>query len=249
MSTSTTIASPERPAAATPSLLSRIVQVFVSPGELFAGFREHAPWGGALGLLLLVIAATAGASFFLVPDQMVVDFMKGQMLASGAPQLPPDEVLMTQAKIGKAMGAIIGPIAQAIIVFLSAGICSLAFSVLGGGQARFGQYLAIVSHGMYIPLLGALLALPLQLKTGELDLAYSLALAAPALGVEAGTITHHIMKQMDIFFLWALVVAGIGVAAVNGRRSWLTPAAVLFAVYMFFAVGIPVVIKAVTSAA
>lgn len=247
MSTSTTIASSETPAASQPSLPGRLAQVFFSPGELFAGFRESAPWGGALLTLVLVIALTAGASFFLVPDQMIADFMKEQMRIGGAPQIPPDEMLLQQARIGKAIGAIVGPIMQAIVVFLSAGICSMAFTVLGGGQARFGQYLAIVSHAMFIPLLGALLAVPLQLKTGQLDLAYSLALAAPTLGIEPGGILHHTLKQFDIFMMWGVVVAGIGVAAVNGRRSWVVPSVVLFSIYLFFSVGIPVVIKVITS--
>lgn len=248
MSTSTTIAAPEQPAATRPGLLSRIAQVFVSPGELFAGFREHAPWGGALGGIVLIILVAACVAFFFVSDQMLADFMKEQALASGATQLPPDEVLLQGAKVQKVISAIANPIIFSIFIFLTAGICSLAFSVLGGGTAKYGQYVAIVAHAMFIYMLGEIIATPFAIASGRLDLSFSLGAVAPQLGFDTGTFVNHLMKQVDVFLLWTIAVIGIGVATVNGKRSWVIPAGLLYGVYLFFAAGIPLVIKVVTSA-
>ena len=46
------------------------------------------------------------------------------------------------------------------------------------------------------------------------------------------------MEGLNVFTLWALLVAALGVSLVNRRRSFASAAAVLLGVYLALAVGV-----------
>lgn len=243
MSTPTSIQIPAENAAhpAPGSLPVRIGQVFFSPGKLFESFREHAPWGGTLltaALAILVLQVVA--MFVLISDQAFADYIKQSLIESGATQIPTDPQLLQAAKMNKMIGVIVGPIGTAVLVFFSALMAWLMFTVLGGGSARYGQYLAVVAHGFFISLLGAIVLLPMQVATGQLELSLSLALLLD--DPDRTSFLFRVLNTLSVFTIWAVVVIGIGVAAVNRKKNWAVYAAALMAVYILFTAGIPTLV-------
>lgn len=233
------------PAAAAPSSLpSRLGKLFFSPGDLGEELRETAPWAGAFGLLLAAIVATQIAAFFLITDQMFVDFFKQMMVEQGATQLPPDEALMQGAKLQKGIGIVAAPIVMSFTVLFGSFVLWLMFSVVGGGKATFRNYMSAVVHALFISLAGGLLLFPLQLSTGDLDMSLSFALVADRLGgVESGGILSMILGQLEVFKLWSFAVLGILVAAANRWKGWVGPAGLIFFVYAAFAIGLQLIGK------
>jgi hypothetical protein len=253
MSTSTSINAPaETPSVQGPpsSLFSRVGQVFFSPGKLFESFQVEAPWAGALLLILGVVLAVQIAAFFAITDQAFVDYVKQQMVDQGATQLPPDEMLMQGAKINKMIGIVAGPILTTLQLFFSALVAWLMFSLVGGGKARYPQYVAVIAHAMFIALLGAIVLFPLQIITNQLEMDLSLALVLDrmSMGLDKTSIAHAIASKIEVFNLWTIAVAGIGAAAINRKRGWIGYAGLMFLVYVIFSVGIPQLIKMVMMA-
>lgn len=240
MSTPTSLQIPVENAAhpAPGSLPVRIGQLFFSPGKLFESFREHAPWGGTLlAASLAFLAVQVVAMYALISDQMFADYTRQALIEAGAGQIPPDEQLLQMAKINKIVGVIGAPIGVAVAVFFTSLAAWMMFSVMGGGKARYGQYVAVISHAVFISLLGALVLLPLQTATGQLEMSLS-----PALFLDEPDRTSFLFRALDklsVFTIWSMVVVGIGVAAVNRKKNWALYATALLAVYILFTAGIP----------
>ncbi|HET6231909.1 MAG TPA: YIP1 family protein [Longimicrobiaceae bacterium] len=245
MSNISTSAPIDQPATdeAPPPLLSRIGQTFVSPGKLFSTFTEEdSPWGGTLLLLMALIAICVVAQMFIIPQQMWIDFIRSQIVEAGG-QAPPDEMLAQAAKTNQVLGVVIGPISQMIVTFLSAGILTLVFSMAMGGVAKFRQYMAVVTHAMFIFLLGLIAIIPLQIQSGDLALSPGLHLLAPSLDHKG--VLYQILTNLDLFTVWTLVVIGIGVAAINRKRSWYSSAAIVIVLFLVLKVGGALLLHAV----
>ena len=60
------------------------------------------------------------------------------------------------------------------MAFVSAGVVTLIFSFLFGGQGRYHQYLSVVTHAMTISAFGGLLLVPLKISQGDPTVTLSL---------------------------------------------------------------------------
>jgi hypothetical protein len=247
MSTPTSLQIPAEHAGqpAPGSLPVRLGQLFFAPGKLFESFREQAPWAGTLVALLGAILCIQLIVFFTVPDDVFADYIR-QAIADQGGQVPPDEQLMAGIKIQKMVGVVAGPIMTALSALLSAAVMWVMFTVIAGGKARYGQYMAIVAHAMFIAVVGALVTLPLMLNTGNLEIALSPALFLSE-EVKRTTFLYMALNKLDVFNLWTMVVAGIGVAAVNRTRSWPLYSVAMMTVYVLLTAGVSAVLAAVMS--
>lgn len=239
MSTPTSLQIPAENAAhpAPGSLPARIGQLFFSPGKLFESFREQAPWGGTLlTASLAILAMQVVAMYVLISDQAFADYIKQSLIEAGA-QLPPDAQLLQMAKMNKMIGVIAGPILTSLMAFFSALVVWLMFSVVGGGNARYGQYLAVIVHCLFISLLGAIVLLPMQVSTGQLELNLSLALLLDE--PNKMSFLFRALDKLSVFTIWSMIAIGIGVAAINRKKGWALYTAVLMTVYILVTAGVP----------
>jgi hypothetical protein len=208
------------PAPAEYSLPRRAIDTFVAPGRLFEYFRERTPWGGPL-----VVAIVAGMAVVLaVPQELYVEASREAMrqAAESGVQVPDPETMAGFARIAGAAAIIF---MTPITAFAGAGLLFLLFSVLGGGSPRYVQYLAVTTHAMLITAFGSLLTLPVQILSRDLTARLSVGLLVP--GLEPGTFVHNLLNGLDVFSLWSVVVAALGVSVLNARIAWGTAAAVL----------------------
>lgn len=135
-----------------------MIDTFVAPRQLFATFREQAPWFGVLVIVTLaaVVATTA------IPDQAFVEQTRGATDRLGRPVTVTSDAA-TIGHWGRLLAAFSALVFQPMLAFGLAGILTLAFS-RSGQAVRYPQYLAITVHAMLIPALGTLLVLPFQFR-------------------------------------------------------------------------------------
>jgi hypothetical protein len=221
------------------SLPSRIVKLFVSPGELFEEFREHAPWGGALGITLAISIIASAAIFFLVPTETFAELIRNDILSKGG-QLPPEEMMakiVPQAKLFGLIAAVFGPFVSALIVAtVLLVVCRFAM----GGKSAFNQYLAVTTHVQVLLAVGGALVAPLIFMKRDPSVNLSLTLLFSDLTPKSPV--FGLLHSLDVFHVWALALIAIGVSKIDGRRSWVPSAVVLTLVYLVVTVGVPMLL-------
>jgi len=220
-------------------LASRIVKLFVSPGELFEEFRETAPWAGALGVTLAISILASLAVFFLVTPESFAELIRADFLAKTG-QAPPDDLvakIVPQARIMGLVLSVFGPVVAA----LGIAVVLLVVSRLAmGGKGSFNQYLAITTHIQVMLALGSVLVAPLVFMKHDPSINLSLTLLFSDLSQKSPV--FGLLHGLDVFHVWGLVLFGMGIAKVDGRRSWLPSAGVLLAVYLLLTVGVPMLL-------
>ena len=215
-------------ASADPGLLTRIARTFVSPARLFVGFHDGSPWVGVLAISTLVAMVSA----VFLPAQHFLARMEEPVNRLGRPvevTSSPEEIV----RWGRYLEAFSALAAHPMIAFGLAGLLLLLFTVLGRGRGTFRQYLAVASHALLITAVGALVAIALRLSTGDFTAQPTVARLLGFMG--PGVAGNAFLDALNVFSLWMLVVLGVGVAALNGRASWLRPAATLVGIYFLLA--------------
>ena len=209
------------PAART--LSHRIADTFAAPRRLFGRFDEDTPWFDVLAISTL--AAVAAAT--LLPDEVFLAQVENPTDRLGRPV----EVTSSPATVvhyGRYMAMLSAVAGHPILAFGLAGVLVLIFTVLGGGGASYRVYLSVASHSLLIPALGTLIIIGATalMKT---PLSADLAMLAP--GLPDGHLAHRLLAGINPFIVWMLLVLGIGVSKVDGRRSWIGASAVLLLLY------------------
>ena len=192
-------------AAAVPqsqSIFNRVIGIFTSPRPTMDDIVARPSWIGPL-LLMVVVSALAG---YLLTD-LIVDQALSEM--SQNPNV-------TQEQMDKAVpwinaSALIAPaLFTPIIYFLIAAIFMFVGNVILGGEAKFKIPLSVVCWSGLITLLSSAVNIPLMLSRGEMTSPTSLSFLG---GEDKGSPLFFLFSQIDLFYLWWLVVLGIGFAA------------------------------------
>lgn len=203
---------------------SRVLNTFVAPLPMFRRFGERPPW---LDVFVLSIVLSL-VGMVLIPQDVWVETAReavrqNPQLAQGGAQ--PEQM----AGMQRIFGIIAGVVMPWIMLAVMAGLATLVFSVVMGGTARFRQYVAVVAHSNLIAAVGALATLPVIMGRGSMA---QITLAAVAPGLEPTSFAYYFLSMLAVFFLWQLVVIGVGAGALNRRISPATGVAVLLGLYL-----------------
>lgn len=192
-----------------PSLPTRVLNVFFAPGEVMTGLQEKPVWVGALvvGAILTVLSTV------LLPAEIFEATMRQSILERGAPV--PDN-LETMARIMHIGGTVGGGVFWFVISAGMAGLLTLIFAFLLGDRGSYKQYLAVLAHGFLISAVGALFLLPLRIGAQDASMLLSVGTLMPFL--EDGYFAR-VLAFLDLFGLWSWAVVGIGVAALEPKRT------------------------------
>lgn len=213
----------------------RIVRTFFSPGELFREIRQGTPpWAGPLAVSILAAMVVVAA----MPQDAFVALTEHAVNRRGEPvQVTSDPAAI--ARYGRMLGMIVALVRQPLTAFALAGALALVSAVLLRGRASYLQYLAVTTHALLITALGSLLAAGIALVRGGQPERVSLATLVPAFA--PGTLGARILEGVDLFTVWALLFAALGISAINGSRSWRRAAGVLVGAYLATALVLAVV--------
>jgi hypothetical protein len=204
-----------------PSLPARLLKVFFSPGELFTELRENPAWFGVLAVGSLLVAL----SMLLIPADLWTQMMRDEALESGG-QMPPESMM----PVIRIFGILGGGLGLFVWAFIMAGILWLFFGFFFGDEGKYKQYLSVVCHALLIGAVGSLFMTPLRILQENLQVTLNLGTFFTFL--EEGY-PLRVMRMLELFGLWGMVLMAIGVTKINPKRS-LGSALAFFAV---FAVG------------
>jgi len=207
----------------TPGLLARIVGVLLSPRETFAAVAAKPRW---LGVMLVTMVMSSAAYYVILSSQDMQDAIVDQQITameSRGSTVSDDQVANIERFIGYlpmiyAVGIfVVGPLFGAAI----AGIVTGIFSTLMGGNGTFKQVFAVMSHAGVIPAISALFIAgmlaagvkPIGVRPPGANLGVFLPM------LEETSFLAVMLRSIDMFLLWWMVVLAIGLGVLYKRRT------------------------------
>lgn len=208
METTQPAAAPEA-TAGTPSVWSRIGNVFMSPTRAFEGLQTNA---GIIVTLLVVTIVLAAASS--IPSAKYQGIEQVQVLSQST-TIPPAVIEQMRVQAQTPHYVRTGVITPIVIVIVGV-IASLLYWLLGGfifGGKRitFSQVWTVELLGGLIPMVGAVLKVPLMLAKESTMVSFGPAALFSDMGVTS--IFYLAMNFLDIFAIWGMIVTGIGLSS------------------------------------
>lgn len=206
-----------------PAFVRRLWMVFAQPGELFRALARNPAWFPVAAFVTLV----ASGSLFLLPPE-AFEAIWDNVPAEQRDQMPelPAGFMRAMVTGGALLFTLIFP------VLLSLGTYVI-FVFIRGDRATFRQHLCVNAHAGVIMALGALFLFPLRMRSLDIEQSLSIGSFFPFLpeGFVAG-----VLGGIDLFGLWGSIVTGIGLAAIDERRSAKSTAIILVGVLVLVAV-------------
>jgi hypothetical protein len=221
------------------SFVSRVVGVFVSPGETFADVVRKPD---IIAPLIISILSTIAFSEIMLAKIGMERIVRMQLEQSGRmSQMTPDQVdqaVSQGAKFGAilthAIGLLAAPIAILIVAAVGLGIANLIF----GAKTKFGTAFSITCYANMISVLGALVGILVMLFgdpehfNPNAPIPTSLAFFMDQ--THTSKPLFALATSLDLFTFWYMAILGIGFAATTGGRS--KPLTVFFAFVAVWAV-------------
>lgn len=205
-----------------PAFFRRLWMVFAQPGDLFRALALNPAWFPVAAFVALVTAA----SMFLLPGEAfegIFDTVPPEQ-RDQMPEFPPG-FMRAMATAGTLLVTLIFP------VVISLGTCVI-FIFIRGDRATFRQHLCVNAHAGLVWALGALFMTPLRMRS--LDFQQTLSIGAFFPFLPEGFVAS-LLAGIDLFGLWTCIVAGIGLAAIDERRSAKSTATILVGILVLFA--------------
>ena len=195
-----------------PPFLNRLWMVFGVPGALFTALARNPAWFP----MALFVAAISGASLILVPAEAFLEMIRQGQSPEQAAQTA--EALAAFPPVAlKGMFVIVGALGAFVLPILFSLVTFVVFVFIRGDEARFRQHLSVAAHTGVITGVGGILTMGVALgRGGSLDQTISVGTFLHFLpeGYVAG-----VMGALGLFGIWVAIVLGIGVAAIDPRRS------------------------------
>ncbi len=225
-----------QPAPAKPmGFVARFFGIITSPRQTFAAVAANPKWFGMLALTTVVGALlVTGFMMTAVGQQAYID-----KAAQGSMFGPPTEQQMQGIeKMAGYMGYIMGVgtlVMTPIITLVMAGIAFLIFGVFTGGDAKFKQVFAVVTHAGVIGIVAQLLLTPLNYVRESLDSPMNLSVFLPML--QENSFLAKFLGSIDVFRVWWVMALSIGLAVLYKKKTS-TVATLLFILYAVIAIAI-----------
>lgn len=206
------------PVSRAPSFARRLLWVFLAPGRLGEALAIRPAWGG----VLLVGGGLVALSVALIPGEIWLEMIRQQAAERGQPMPGGLAEAETLFRITSVVGGVVGWFLWA---FFLAGLVTLFFAFIVGDEGRYAHYLAVVSHGLLVSAVGALLLVPLRIA--QRDPTLNLSLGTFALFLEEGY-GLRVLKMLDLFGLWGYGVMAVMVSRLRPGKGVALPAGFFF---------------------
>ena len=202
-----------------PNFFKRVWMVFAQPADLFRALAANPAWFPMAAFVALV----AAVGMAVIPAEAFYETFTATM--------PPEQVAEMRdvplfwIKWPWVVGImLLGPVGP---VFLSL-VSYVIFVFMRGDKATFKQHLCVMAHAGIITAIGSLLVAPIKIATMNVQETLALGDLTPFLD----GYLYNVLSLLDLFALWATVVAGLGLSVIDPRRRWGPTAAVLVLVYL-----------------
>lgn len=202
-----------------PPFFHRLWMVFAQPGELFKALALNPAWFPIAVLVALITAAI----MWILPAEL--------FLEAAIDRIPPDQAEDAAAQMAQMPDIVFKGFAMggaALVTFLSvilSVVTYVIFVFIRGDNSTYRQHVCVVAHTGVITAAGTALNAFVQLRSGDLTRTLSVGTFFPFLS--DGYFVEFLLA-LDLFYLWAAVVAGIGLAsAAPGRKAGSTAAVLI----------------------
>ena len=213
--TATDVVPPSAAEPEQPNTLQRIIGVLFNPGATFESIvRRPNILGPFLIFVVISIVSAIGVA-------MKADFNAlAREAVESNPSITPDKVdgavNMTKGIMKVSMYA--SPILIVLVLVIAAGICLLAFKVLGG-EGDFNQALSVTTYAWFPRLIRGVLGAIVMLSKGSFTMYELQNPLMSNLGFlfdpKTQPVQYAIGSSLDIFNIWSLVLLIIGLAAMS----------------------------------
>ena len=211
--------------AGLPPLPVRALQVLFSPGELFKKLKAQPVWFW----MMLVTALASGLSVWFIPDEAWTAFFREQALEQG--RLDPSQMPQVGVPF-RVFGSLGAAVSLFILAILLSAFTFGVFVFLLGDEGTFKQHLSVIAHVSVVPAIGAFATLPLRISQLDPQLTLSVGTLLPF--VPEGYF-FNVLQSLDLFALGAAILTGLGMSALDARRSWASGASVMVGLTVVFA--------------
>ena len=206
-----------------PGLFARLIGVLFSPKETFAAIVARPRW---LAVMVVTQVMSSAAYYVILSSQDMQDAIVDQQVRAmesrgnvvSDQQIANIERFIGYLPVGYAVGIfVLGPLFGAAI----AGIVTGIFTTLMGGNGTFKQVFAVMNHAGFIPAISALFiagmlavgAKPIGARPPGANLGVFLPM------LEDTSFLAVLLRSIDMFLLWWMVVLAIGLGVLYKRRT------------------------------
>ena len=206
-----------------PGLFARLIGVLFSPKETFAAIVARPRW---LAVMVVTLVMSSAAYYVILSSQDMQDAIVDQQVRAmesrgnvvSDQQIANIERFIGYLPVGYAVGIfVLGPLFGAAI----AGIVTGIFTALMGGNGTFKQVFAVMNHAGFIPAISALFiagmlavgAKPIGARPPGANLGVFLPM------LEETSFLAVLLRSIDMFLLWWMVVLAIGLGVLYKRRT------------------------------
>lgn len=206
-----------------PGLFARLIGVLFSPKETFAAVVARPRW---LAVMVVTLVMSSAAYYVILSSQDMQDAIVDQQVRAmesrgnvvSDQQIANIERFIGYLPVGYAVGIfVLGPLFGAAI----AGIVTGIFTTLMGGNGTFKQVFAVMNHAGFIPAISALFiagmlavgAKPIGARPPGANLGVFLPM------LEDTSFLAVMLRSIDMFLLWWMVVLAIGLGVLYKRRT------------------------------
>lgn len=218
------------------SLIGRMTRVFTAPSETFEAVSRGHSWRD---WLVPVLITTVLAMVALQITMPIIQETARQAVRERVKEMPEDQRDAAVEMAGMATGIasyVMVPVASFVMLFVIGGILLLIGRFGLGGQVSYGQMLSVFAYSSLVGIVAIVVRTPLMLARDTAQVYTGLGLLVPEEMLK--TFFGRLLAGIDLFSLWQILVASIGMAVLT--RTTTTRAAT----FLLILWGIWVVVQA-----
>ena len=217
-------------------IAGRMIRTFTAPGQTFASVRDQSTWRDWLTPTLVVVVAGLVTGILALPATMEAG---SEMMQEHYEEMTEAERAMAEQmqEAASAMALVAVPVVSFLWIFIVGGVVLLVANPILGGEANYGQMLAVTAYASLVKVVQAIVTLPFLLKTGTLlVIGPGLFLSEETLATFAG----RVLSGLDLFTFWQVLLMAVGTGVMAGRptRDALVPLLILWAVVLVVQAGL-----------
>ena len=203
--------------------LSRLIGIFIEPGETFEDIARKPDFIAPLVLLILVSFAVAEAMIMKIGIQRII--MQSLVLGGQAAKMDPEQLSMVVQRSGAIYSKVIPIIAllgTPIFVLIAAGFGILILNVFFAQRASFKQVFSVTCYANLPSIVGAAMAV-VVIFYGDPDSfnPRNVAPTNPGYFMNPLTSSHALLavaSSLDVIVLWFLILLAMGLSRVSQNK-------------------------------
>lgn len=214
-------------------LVGRMIRVFYVPSETFEAVRRQSSWLDWFVPVLLVALLSLLVAYIAMPIAMQMQAEQMQ----DRPEMSEEQLEMMQG-VGKVAGLVAAPIGVFVVLFVIGAVLLLLTKAILGGDATYGQMLAVAGYASLIGIISMIVRVPLMLakETAIIHMGPGVFVSEAM----AKTFLGRLVAGIDLFGLWEVCVMGIGIAVIGhlSRKKAIGSMLVVWAVWILIKAGL-----------